>query len=64
MLSGFLTPSSTTFSGAITAGMAQYGGVDIRNMCGLPQLGRRKWYDPDVDVLYVSTNKSLIGFPS
>src|SRR3984957_16124830 len=26
-LSGFLTPSSTTFNGAITAGMAQFGGV-------------------------------------
>jgi len=45
-----LTPSSTTFNGAITAGLAQYGDVDTRNMWGLPQLGRWKWHDPDVHV--------------
>jgi S-formylglutathione hydrolase FrmB len=45
-MSGFLTPSSTTFNGAITAGLAQYGGVDTCNMWGLPQLGRWKWHDP------------------
>ena len=49
-MSGFLTPSATTMNGAITAGLAQFGGVDIRNMWGLPQLGRWKWHDPDVHV--------------
>jgi S-formylglutathione hydrolase FrmB len=39
-MSGFLTPSATTLNGAITAGLAQYGGVDTRNMWGMPQLGR------------------------
>ncbi len=46
-LSGFLTPSSTTMNGAITAGMAQFGGVDTRDMWGMPQLGRWKWHDPE-----------------
>jgi S-formylglutathione hydrolase FrmB len=59
-LSGFLTPSSTTFNGAITAGMAQYGGVDIRNMWGLPQLGRWKWHDPDVHVQLLADNNTRL----
>jgi S-formylglutathione hydrolase FrmB len=33
-LSGFLTPSNTSMNGAITAGMAQYGGVDTQAMLG------------------------------
>ena len=37
-------------NGAITAGMAQFGGVDTRDMWGMPQLGRWKWHDPDVHV--------------
>src|ERR1700741_4024583 len=41
-LSGFLSPEQTGVDGAITAGLAQYGGVDTRNMWGLPQLGRGK----------------------
>jgi S-formylglutathione hydrolase FrmB len=45
-LSGYLYPSNTTVNGAITAGMMQFGGVDTRNMWGLPQLGRWKWHDP------------------
>jgi S-formylglutathione hydrolase FrmB len=45
-MSGFLYPSNTTVNGAITDGMMRYGGVDIRNMWGLPQLGRWKWHDP------------------
>jgi S-formylglutathione hydrolase FrmB len=49
-MSGFLTPAATTFNGAITAGMAQYGGVDTRDMWGLPQLGRWKWHDPDAHI--------------
>ena len=35
-LSGFLTPSSTTFNGAITAGMREFGGVDT-TACGAPR---------------------------
>jgi len=62
-MSGFLTPSSTTFNGAITAGLAQFGGVDTRNMWGLPQLGRWKWHDPDVHVqLLVDNNTRLWVF--
>jgi S-formylglutathione hydrolase FrmB len=45
-MSGFLYPSNTTVNGAITDGMMRFGGVDIRNMWGLPQLGRWKWHDP------------------
>jgi S-formylglutathione hydrolase FrmB len=62
-LSGFLTPSRTEFNGAITAGLAQFGGVDTRNMWGLPQLGRWKWHDPDVHVqLLVDDNTRLWVF--
>jgi S-formylglutathione hydrolase FrmB len=46
--SGFLTPSATALNGAITAGMAQYGGVNTQAMWGAAQLGRWKWHDPDV----------------
>ena len=59
-LSGFLTPSATTMTGAITAGLAQYGGVDIRNMWGLPQLGRWKWHDPDVHVQLLADNNTRL----
>lgn len=59
-MSGFLTPSSTTFNGAITAGMAQWGGVDTRNMWGLPQLGRWKWHDPDVHVKLLIDNNTRL----
>ena len=38
-LSGFLAPERTGADGAITAGLQQFGGVDTRNMWGLPQLG-------------------------
>jgi S-formylglutathione hydrolase FrmB len=59
-MSGFLTPSATTMNGGITAGMAQFGGVDTRNMWGLSQLGRWKWHDPDVHVqLLVDNNTRL-----
>src|SRR6267142_1460220 len=62
-MSGFLTPSNTTLHGAITAGMAQFGGVDTRNMWGMPQLGRWKWHDPDVHVqLLVDNNTRLWVF--
>jgi S-formylglutathione hydrolase FrmB len=62
-MSGFLTPSSTTVNGAITAGMMQFGDADTRNMWGLPQLGRWKWHDPDVHVqLLVDNNTRLWVF--
>jgi S-formylglutathione hydrolase FrmB len=59
-MSGFLTPSATAMNGAITAGLAQYGGVDIRNMWGLPQLGRWKWHDPDVHVQLLADNNTRL----
>jgi S-formylglutathione hydrolase FrmB len=46
--SGFLTPSATAMNGAITAGLAQFGGVNTQAMWGAAQLGRWKWHDPDV----------------
>jgi S-formylglutathione hydrolase FrmB len=59
-MSGFLTPSQTALNGAITAGLAQFGGVDTRNMWGLPQLGRWKWHDPDVHVQLLSDNNTRL----
>ena len=59
-LSGFLTPSNTYLNGAITAGMAEFGGVDTRNMWGLPQLGRWKWHDPDVHVQLLADNNTRL----
>ncbi len=59
-LSGFLTPSSTTLNGAITAGLQRFGGVDTRNMWGLPQLGRWKWHDPDVHVQLLADNNTRL----
>src|SRR6476661_5947282 len=47
-LAGFLTPSATALNGAITAGLAQFGGVNTQAMWGAAQLGRWKWHDPDV----------------
>jgi S-formylglutathione hydrolase FrmB len=62
-LSGFLTPSSTFMNGAITEGLMRDGGVDTRNMWGLPQLGRWKWHDPDVHIsLLVQNNTRLWVF--
>jgi S-formylglutathione hydrolase FrmB len=59
-LSGFLTPSLTQMNGAITDGLARFGGVDIRNMWGLPQLGRWKWHDPDVHVQLLINNNTRL----
>ncbi|MBB2770330.1 UNVERIFIED_ORG: S-formylglutathione hydrolase FrmB [Mycolicibacterium obuense] len=59
-MSGFMTPSATTLNGAITAGLAQYGGVDTRNMWGLPQLGRWKWHDPDVHIQLLANNNTRL----
>lgn len=59
-LSGFLTPSRTFENGAITAGMAQFGGADTQNMWGPVQFGRWKWHDPDVHAqLLVDNNTRL-----
>ncbi|HEY9265914.1 MAG TPA: alpha/beta hydrolase-fold protein, partial [Mycobacterium sp.] len=41
----------------------RFGGVETRNMWGLPQLGRWKWHDPDVHVqLLVDNNTRLWVF--
>lgn len=59
-LSGFLAPSRTEFNGAITAGLARFGGVNTQAMWGAAQLGRWKWHDPDVHVqLLVDNNTRL-----
>src|SRR5271166_4824615 len=55
-MSGFIYPSNTTVNGAITDGMMRFGGVDIRNMWGLPQLGRWKWHDPWVHAALLADN--------
>jgi S-formylglutathione hydrolase FrmB len=59
-LSGFLTPSQTTFNGAITAGMAQFGGVNTQAMWGAAQLGRWKWHDPDVHSALLAANNTRL----
>lgn len=59
-MSGFLTPSSTAMNGAITAGMAQYGGVNTQAMWGAAQLGRWKWHDPDVHVAQLINNNTRL----
>lgn len=59
-MSGFLTPSATTFNGAITAGMAQYGGVNTQAMWGAAQLGRWKWHDPDVHAALLADNNTRL----
>jgi len=62
-MSGFLTPSRTFLNGAITAGMAQYGGVNTQAMWGAAQLGRWKWHDPNVHAqLLVDNNTRLWVF--
>ena len=59
-MSGFLYPSDTYVNGAITAGLNNFGGVDTRNMWGLPQLGRWKWHDPDVHVELLAQNNTRV----
>jgi S-formylglutathione hydrolase FrmB len=59
-LSGFMTPSSTSMNGAITAGMAQFGGVNTQAMWGAAQLGRWKWHDPDVHVDLLAQNNTRL----
>jgi len=57
-LSGFLTPSATSMNGAITAGLARFGGVDSQAMWGPPQFGRWKWHDPDVHLQLLADNNT------
>ncbi|MDX1889574.1 alpha/beta hydrolase family protein [Mycolicibacterium sp. 050158] len=59
-LSGFLTPSQTALNGAITAGMASFGGVNTQAMWGAAQLGRWKWHDPDVHVDLLNANNTRL----
>lgn len=59
-MSGFLTPSATTLNGAITAGMAQFGGVNTQAMWGAAQLGRWKWHDPDSHAQLLVDNNTRI----
>ena len=59
-MSGFLTPSATSLNGAITAGMAQFGGVNTQAMWGAAQLGRWKWHDPDVHVQLLADNNTRL----
>jgi S-formylglutathione hydrolase FrmB len=47
-------------NGAITDGLARGGGLDIRNMWGLPQLGRWKWHDPDVHIALLAQNNTRL----
>ncbi|MCP9275814.1 esterase family protein [Mycolicibacterium sp. CAU 1645] len=58
--SGFMTPSATTMNGAITAGLAQFGGVNTQAMWGAAQLGRWKWHDPDVHVALLAQNNTRL----
>jgi S-formylglutathione hydrolase FrmB len=59
-MSGFLTPERTGVDGAITAGLQQYGGVDTRNMWGLPQLGRWKWHSPNAHIQSLADNNTRL----
>lgn len=59
-LSGFLAPERTGVDGAITAGLAKYGGVETRNMWGLPQLGRWKWHSPNVHAQLLANNNTRL----
>jgi len=59
-MSGVLAPERTGVDGAVTDGMARFGGVDIRNMWGLPQLGRWKWHSPYAHVALLASNNTRI----
>jgi S-formylglutathione hydrolase FrmB len=59
-MSGFLDPSNTTFNGAITTGMMQFGGVNTQAMWGAAQLGRWKWHDPDVHAQLLVDNDTRL----
>ena len=59
-LSPTVWPKVTAMNGAITDGLARFGGLDIRNMWGLPQLGRWKWHDPDVHSQLLANNNTRL----
>jgi S-formylglutathione hydrolase FrmB len=59
-LSGFLYPSSTTYNGAILAGLQRFGGIDGNGMWGAPQLGRWKWHDPYVHAALLTQNNTRV----
>src|ERR1700761_3592950 len=59
-LSGFLYPSSTSYNGAILAGLQQFGGIDGNGMWGAPQLGRWKWHDPYVHASLLAQNNTRV----
>ncbi|MGV9797361.1 alpha/beta hydrolase-fold protein [Mycobacterium sp. NPDC003449] len=59
-MSGFLTPSATALNGAITAGMARFGGVNTQDMWGAAQLGRWKPHDPNVHIRLLIENATRI----
>ncbi len=59
-MSGFLTPGATALNGAITAGMAQFGGVNTQAMWGAAQLGRWKWHDPNAHMQRMVDNNTRL----
>jgi len=59
-MSGFLWPSNTFLNGAITDGMMRFGGVDTRNMWGLPQGGHWKDHDPYAHVNLFADNNTRV----
>lgn len=59
-LSGLLTPSRTEVNGAITAGLAQFAGVNADQMWGPAQMGRWKWHDPEVHVALLAGNHTRL----
>lgn len=59
-MSGFLTPGDTALNGAITAGMAQFGGVNTQAMWGAAQLGRWKWHDPNAHIQLLADNDTRL----
>jgi S-formylglutathione hydrolase FrmB len=59
-LSGFMTPERTGTDGAIADGLQRFGGVDSRNMWGLPQLGRWKWHSPNAHVQLLADNNARL----
>ncbi|KAA0120597.1 alpha/beta hydrolase-fold protein [Mycolicibacterium sp. P9-22] len=59
-MSGFMTPSATALNGAITAGLARFGGVNTQAMWGAAQLGRWKWHDPSVHAQTLVDNNTRL----
>jgi S-formylglutathione hydrolase FrmB len=58
-----LAPGGHGIVGAAQGGfgaLEQFGGVDTRNMWGLPQLGRWKWHSPNVHVQLLADNNTRL----